>query len=302
MLPLVLVAISLAPVVAIIWFIYTRDKYEKEPTRLLILAFVYGLISVIPALAGSYLGSQTGINPNAGLFDAFIFAFVIVALAEELGKFLLLRYGLFNHKSFDEPFDGIVYSVMIGMGFAALENVLYALDGGLQVAILRMFTAVPGHASFGVIMGYYVGLAKFEPQKRNQHLLTGLFGATIAHGTYDFFLMQNSIPGIGFGAFVALGVCIRYCIIAIKMHQHVSPFKNMSETANTNQSQSDTYTVNNTQNLNTAYSPAELDVIAQITIKPYVEENNELPADSNQEDEEQTEDINKSPRKPPIIP
>ena len=133
---------------------------------------------------------------------------------------------MYTHKAFDEPYDGITYSVMVSMGFATLENILYVAEGGMSTAIMRMFLAVPAHAAFAVIMGYYVGLAKFNPSKRNIYLIFGVIGASALHGAYDFALMQQSIPYLQFiGAVVSLLIGVRLSFNAIKLHQQNSPFK-----------------------------------------------------------------------------
>lgn len=124
-------------------------------------------------------------------------AFIVVALVEEGLKFLVLRYYSFNRKSFDEPLDGIVYSIMVSMGFATLENIFYVVlseqFSGMQTGVLRMLTAVPGHAVWAVVMGYYVGKAKFDQANKIVLLIKGLVFATILHGVYDafLFLMEN---------------------------------------------------------------------------------------------------------------
>ncbi|VAW24158.1 Protease PrsW, partial [hydrothermal vent metagenome] len=96
--------------------------------------------------------------------------------------------------------------------------------GGLDVALIRAITAIPAHATFGVIMGYFMGLAKFSNQKRKWNLI-GLSLAILAHGTYDFFLFINFIPGISFGAFISLFIGILLSRKAIKIHQNNSNFK-----------------------------------------------------------------------------
>jgi RsiW-degrading membrane proteinase PrsW (M82 family) len=83
-----------------------------------------------------------------------------VALSEELSKFLVVRYFCYPQKRFDEPLDGIVYSVMVSMGFATIENVNYVFTHGYSTAFVRMFLSVPAHATFGVVMGYFIGKAK----------------------------------------------------------------------------------------------------------------------------------------------
>ena len=112
------------------------------------------------------------------------------------------------------------------MGFAILENILYVAQGGLSLAILRMFTAVPGHAAFGVIMGYYVGLAKFDKNNQVRLLTQGVIFAAIVHGAYDFFLFQNNFAALTLLAFVVLIYGIRLSSKLIKLHQENSPHTN----------------------------------------------------------------------------
>lgn len=219
-----LILLALAPAAAVIWYIYGRDKYEKEPVRLLALSFFLGILSIFPAIMGSALGESFGFSLSDNIFITFAHAFIAVALSEELAKFLFLRYIMFNRKEFNEPFDGIIYAVMIGMGFAAFENILYVADGGYTTAVLRAFTAVPAHAAFGVIMGYFVGLAKFNPENRQRLLLTGLFWAVAAHGAYDFFLMQQNFELLGLLAFIVLIASIKISRNVIAIHQESSPF------------------------------------------------------------------------------
>ncbi len=213
---LILISLALAPVFAIIMFIWFKDKYEKEPFILLIFSFILGLLAIIPTILFELLGSYF-VQPTT-LINTFLYAFVVIGFTEEFMKFVILRKIFFRKKDFNEPFDGIVYSVMISMGFAALENVLYVFQHGLEVAILRMFTAVPAHACFAIIMGFYVGKAKFSNSKNGLSFL-GLFLATIFHGAYDFFLFQNENDLLKILAFVVLGLSIILCIVAIKKMQ-----------------------------------------------------------------------------------
>ena len=121
------------------------------------------------------------------LLDVFIKAFFVVGLVEEFSKYVVVRYIAQRNKEFDEPFDGIVYAVMVSMGFATLENILYVYSYGYETGVLRAFTAVPAHATFAVLMGYFMGKAKFS-NRTYVFNLTGLLAATLFHGAYDFFL------------------------------------------------------------------------------------------------------------------
>ncbi|MBL7786185.1 MAG: PrsW family intramembrane metalloprotease [Chitinophagales bacterium] len=226
-----LLLLALAPVVAVVCYIYSRDKYEKEPFINLFISFLLGMFSAfLPLLAGE-ANEKWGIPETGGLLNVAFYAFIVVALTEEAGKFLFLRYYMYPKAEFDEPFDGIVYGVMVSMGFAALENVLYVLQGGIGIGIVRMFTAIPAHAVFGIIMGYYVGLAKHAaPVDRFRYLLLGLLSATILHGLYDFFIMQEASEILALFSLLLLPIGIRYAFVAMKHSHRLSPHQAVIET------------------------------------------------------------------------
>ncbi len=221
---LILLGLAIAPGVGIMAYIYFQDKYDKEPMGLLVRCFFFGWLSIVVTLALSLPLQELITIDETKIFDQFVHAFIMVALIEEFSKYIFVRYYAYRKPAFDEPYDGIVYAVMVSMGFATLENLMYVAEGGLGTAILRMFTAVPAHATFGVIMGYFLGLQKFNPDKKYLGLL-GLAFATIFHGAYDFFLFIHFVPGIWVGAFVSLITGIVLSRKAIKMHQKISPFR-----------------------------------------------------------------------------
>ncbi|MDV7188091.1 PrsW family glutamic-type intramembrane protease [Lutibacter sp. TH_r2] len=218
--------IAAAPVVFIIIYIYIKDKFEKESKRVLFYNFLLGAILSILISTLLYFLQSKLFSPadEFSVVDQFIQAFFVVALIEEFSKYILVYLGAQKRPFFNEPFDGIIYCVMVSMGFAFVENIMYVLDGGLYTAILRAFTAVPAHATFGVIMGYFMGKAKFS-NKRILWNLIGLSAAILFHGAYDFFLFIHFIPGISIGAFVSLIIGIVLSRKAIKHHQNASKFK-----------------------------------------------------------------------------
>lgn len=219
----ILLAIALAPGVAIALYVYWRDEHEREPVGLLIRSFFYGVLATFLTLAISIPITTVVSIDEQNLTSQAVHAFLIVALVEEFSKFVFVRGILYRNKNFNEPFDGIVYSVMVGMGFATFENILYVSDGGIGVAILRMFTAVPAHAAFAVLMGYYLGKAKFE-HKRGYYAIHALGVATLFHGAYDYFWFISYVPGIWVGAVVSLVIGVALSRKAIRIHQEASPF------------------------------------------------------------------------------
>jgi len=223
---MILLLSALAPVATIIIYIYVKDLYEKESKRMLAYAFLLGgIVSVIITTLLYLIFDYILPSPDSSnIWQQFVKAFFTVALIEEFSKYVMVLGFLQPKTWFNEPFDGIVYAVMVSMGFAAVENVMYVLQGGMDVALVRAFSAVPAHATFGIIMGFFMGKAKFS-KNRIMWNFTGLMSAILFHGAYDFFLFINFIPGISIGAFISLIIGIILSKRAIKLHQDISHFK-----------------------------------------------------------------------------
>ena len=222
---LFLLALAMAPGAAIGLYIYLKDKHEREPLGLLMRSFFFGGLSVVVTLLISQgLDNFITLDPKS-VGEQAIQAFFIVALVEEFSKFIFVRGILYNNPNFNEPFDGIVYSVMVSMGFATFENIMYVVEGGYETALMRMFTAVPAHATFAILMGFYLGKAKFE-HKKSYYAIHALGVATLFHGAYDYCLFISFVPGIVFGALASLLVGVWLSRKAIRIHQFASPFIN----------------------------------------------------------------------------
>jgi len=186
-----LLLISLAPIFVIALYIYSRDKYEKEPLSVLFKALLAGILIVLPVVVIEKLLTIPSENLEGASFAAYT-AFIVAGLTEEGMKFLAFYFFFWNNRNFNEKFDGIVYSVYIALGFAGIENVLYVFSGGYGVGIIRALTAVPAHALFGVVMGYYFSLAKFNASRKPVFLLLAFLLPFLFHGLYNFLLMGNS--------------------------------------------------------------------------------------------------------------
>lgn len=188
-----LLLIALAPCLFLLWYFYNRDKYEPEPKRKIIKIFLLGAIMVIPAaiLEIVLIGVVDAIT--SGLINIFIASFIIIAPIEELLKFYTVRRWIYRSIEFDEVMDGIVYTVSASLGFATVENIFYVLSQGIGTGIARAFLAIPGHAFFGALMGYYIGRAKFNKEKEKQLIIKGILLAVVLHGLYDFLLLTKTV-------------------------------------------------------------------------------------------------------------
>jgi protease PrsW len=233
---MLLFALAIAPGFAICLLIYFRYRHYKEPVEWLLLAFLLGMASTLPAMLVQYLSGDTRENTSAHFILSYaFFAYIVVAFSEELSKFLALRLYAYPKKSFGEPFNGIVYSVMIGMGFATVENIEYVYRFGFQTGVTRFFLSVPAHASFAVLMGYFMGLAKLSTSGRPWLMIKGLLIAVFFHGTYDFclFLQQNekvtetvSTGLLSFGSFASYYIAVRLAMRSIRLHEAGNATKN----------------------------------------------------------------------------
>ncbi len=189
-----LIIYSLAPIIIILFYVYFRDKYEKEPLGLLLKAIFAGMLIVLPVLGlEKIIGFLNPFeeNPFQGLWNAFF----VAGFSEELLKFIALYLLIWKNPNFNEKFDGIVYAVFVSLGFAAVENILYVSQGGAGVALTRAWSAVPAHAIFGITMGYYFGIAHMYPELRKSFLWKALVIPILFHGIYDSILMAG-IPAL----------------------------------------------------------------------------------------------------------
>ena len=177
-----LTGLALLPAIALVVWLYRQDKVEKEPRGLLWKIFLFGVLSVIPAMILEIILDEVFLV----FMDADTLCYVIldnfigVALIEELCKM-----------------QAIVYCVTSALGFAAIENVLYCLDGDIGTAVTRALLSVPSHAIDGVIMGYFFGVAKEaelagDKKRRKRYLKLSVFMPMIEHGIYDSALSLNA--------------------------------------------------------------------------------------------------------------
>lgn len=223
-----LVLLALAPTFALFTIFYLRDKYEKEPLKLLLKVFVLGGLAIVPiATIELWLFGLFGIDPirPSTLVITLLSNIFMVGLVEEGFKFLIVRGYVWRHKEFNEPYDGIMYTVMASLGFATVENILYVLPMGLQIGLLRAFLSVPLHALTAVIMGYYIGVAKYDKIPYcNRHLIKGFVAAVLIHGVFNFFVSSQTWYLIGLAP-VLIAYAWLVGLRASKWHAENSPFK-----------------------------------------------------------------------------
>lgn len=184
--------LAILPVIVLAAYIYKKDKYEKEPLGMLLKAFLLG-ICAIPFDVALVNFIESVWHSDTVFFQAFFTA----GIPEEFCKWILFMLVIWRNSNFDEFFDGIVYAVFISLGFACVENMMYLFSSddfgaAFQTGVMRALLSVPGHFLFAVIMGYFLGMAKFKPQERRKYLILSYVCPMIAHGIFDYLLMLSA--------------------------------------------------------------------------------------------------------------
>ncbi|WP_096188601.1 glutamic-type intramembrane protease PrsW [Evansella halocellulosilytica] len=179
-----LIAVGLAPAVALLCFFYLKDEFEQEPIYMVIRSFIFGALLVFPILFIQYALQEEGYI-NHVWQEAFFYS----SLIEEFLKWFIVVVAIYHHVHFNERYDGIVYATAVALGFASVENILYLFSNGLETAFFRAVFPVSSHALFGVVMGYYLGMAKFYPEKKYWYLIYSFLLPYILHSLYNLILL-----------------------------------------------------------------------------------------------------------------
>ena len=206
--------ITIVPSILILLYFFLSDKF-KEPKETIALVFFLGICICLPA---GYINTFMENNFKDIFSERLLFSFLGPAWCEELLKFIILYYVVLKRSEFNEPMDGIVYGVVVSLGFATLENYEYVFIHAenwqidpYQMALWRSYSAVPMHGLNGCIMGFYFGLYAFTANKK--YLVLCLFIPFVIHGFYNFLPHPSH--------FMVLGIVVIY---SIALH---SQFKKM---------------------------------------------------------------------------
>jgi protease PrsW len=183
------VAIAIV-VLAYIWL----DRWEPEPPRLLVFAFLWGasVAVVLSVIVGLFLDSLIAAegSQEASWISIAVGAPIIEEAAK--GSFLLLMMTGRRRKELNSLTDCLVYAGLVGAGFAWLEDILYIAGGeslgdSLLTAAIRLIMGPFAHSLFTTMFGIGVW---FALQQRNAIakafcILLGYIGAVIMHGLWN---------------------------------------------------------------------------------------------------------------------
>ncbi|MDO4479287.1 MAG: PrsW family intramembrane metalloprotease [Lachnospiraceae bacterium] len=199
---MLLIMLAILPALILMILVYKADKIEKEPIGLLFLLILGGILSALLAILGeTIMGVPVTLIyalTRSELLYQILENFIVVALVEELAKFLFLYLFSWKNKAFNFRFDGVVYSVFVSLGFAAFENVMYLSKFGSGVLVTRALLAIPAHLGFAVFMGVFYGMgrmyANYGARRQGRfYCFMGILIAVLFHGLYDFCASYHNI-------------------------------------------------------------------------------------------------------------
>ncbi|MBI4119985.1 MAG: PrsW family intramembrane metalloprotease [Parcubacteria group bacterium] len=200
--------IALGTLPSLIWLsIYLREDEHPEPNRFILKTFFLGALFAPIAAGIEFLSISLVRNLDLPEIAAnFLTLFVFIGIVEEYCKFLAVRLGMLKNRAFDEPTDAMIYLIIAGLGFAALENVLAifhfagagngAVGSAFEITALRFLSSTLLHVLASAIVGYYLARSHFFLEKRA--IIKGLVIAGLAHGAYNgLTLASDSFQKIG---------------------------------------------------------------------------------------------------------
>lgn len=207
------------PLIAIIIYFFISFRFSKISQKLLLQSFFWGAFSIVLVLAVQVVADYLELDKLTNIRRVLFYAVVIMAFFAEFGKFLILRGFIYPNKDFKTPVDGMIYTVMISMGFATMNNILYFINiPNLSVNTANALSAGPANVIFGVMMGFFIGMGKLR-KMRFIDSMTGLTAAVFFHGLYDFCLLTKDYRLLWAFFVGSTIIAISLVIAGIRMHR-----------------------------------------------------------------------------------
>ncbi len=229
---------GIAPSLAWLFYYLSKDLHP-EPKKIILKVFLLGAAATIPTffvqVGLSQLLNQLkllGLFEGHPIIGDIIKWFFVIALTEELLKYVIARIGVLKSSQVDEPLDIMLYMVVAALGFAAMENIFYLfspidnlsfqaiIQTTLVISFIRFIGATFLHTLCSALLGYFIVLGTLRSSRKKSFLLIyGLFLATLLHGLYDFSIITLHPPLnflIPMGIIIALAIFVFYDFDEIK--------------------------------------------------------------------------------------
>ena len=209
-----LIAIALAPAIALVWFFYARNVYTPQGKWVIAVLFVAGgAITMLALVMNHSVEKYTELWAGAPHTNLRITFWLLgVGLNEEFSKMLVLLLVLYPRRDFTTSYQGLMGAATVALGFAAIENIFYLERYGTVTLLTRSVLTVPAHAFFTVPMGVLMAYSKraSTPLGKYLWLMAGLGVSASFHGLYDIWLSFGSswINALAYLQVVLMGVLV----------------------------------------------------------------------------------------------
>lgn len=208
---------------------------------MVIKIFIYGAIVTFPVflIQWGFISFLGGLNLSSAITLAIYFL-VGVALTEEMARYLVIKFRVLKDPEFDEPVDAMIYMIIAGLGFAAMENIAvvgnilfgsplanpYLLEKTILVLGLRFVGATLLHALCSANIGFFLALSLFRAKKRWYLLPLGLLISIILHGFYNLAITMEGWPTL----FIIAVILISLFFIVLAEFKKVKKLTNTYKT------------------------------------------------------------------------
>lgn len=199
---------------AYIWL----DRWEPEPPRLLVFAFVWGAsVAVVLSLIFSAV-IEAFIYSGPADTRSVISVAVVAPFVEEAAKglFLLLMMTGRRRYEMNSLTDCLVYAGVVAAGFTWLEDILYIAGGSsigdsLMTAAMRLIMGPFAHSLFTTMfgLGVYYAMRQHNIAAKFGCILVGYLGAVLLHALW------NGSSFLGAGAYFAVYLLMMVPIFAL---------------------------------------------------------------------------------------
>lgn len=221
---LTIIAVAL-PILGLLHYIYSHDKFKPEPIRMLFLTFLAGIAGgVLSFFFGRYVGTVDIYTTHPESIVDYVYLTLFEAIPDECLKLLVLCLVIRPNRFFDEFIDGIVYAVCISLGFVFAENVIhlsFITEHWYETSVYRSFFILPGSLACGILMGYFYSRIHFKPSARPVHWLFVLGIPILCHSFCNIVvLLYDRIDGNSFFDGYPLMFCLVGCTLAILYFVH----------------------------------------------------------------------------------
>jgi RsiW-degrading membrane proteinase PrsW (M82 family) len=243
----ILAVLSVVPALLLAGYFWFEDPTRREPVTTMAVTFLLSvLLATIAAIVNSTFSPFFELFPLVGLP---LFFFLVVGPIEETVKWASIRLYAYRDERFDAVIDGAVYGAIAGLGFAAIENFTYIVNiyfaaadvSGIQPLAAAERTAYvralvgPGHVIYSAFAGYYLGLAKFNPDDRGSIVVKGLLIAVFVHASYNTLVSLLPLTGLRLIAFLVVYDGFWFVVLYRKISRYRSYYRRARDAATASQ-------------------------------------------------------------------